>query len=301
MDIIRSVKRCCLAPVWLVVFFVGLGMTCQAMAAVSTVPWKLAFTLSDKSVGDVLPTALYVDAAKKRYYMVDSAEGRLVSFDDQGTLLKRFSPEDGLDKPFDMVRLDGAVLVVVEKGKNSLTRIDFVSKETKRVVVEDRGRQLMVDRLEISGDKLYVLDRASGQIYRLSDSFKVEQRFPLPERSKGIVDFKIVGSQIWALGQQEKRLYVYLENGRISKRIDIAELVKFPVSLALDDGGLIYVLDRHQGEVVVLDRKSKLKYRFLSKGHGLQNLYYPIEIRFDPWGSLCIVDEGNSRTQVFRR
>ncbi len=300
MDTICIVKRCSLFRAGIVALLFWLAMSCQAMAA-SQIPWELAFTLSDQSLGETLPTALYVDSDKKRYYMVDSGGGRLVSFDDQGIFLKTFSPEDGLVRPFDMVRLSDSVLVIVEKGKNSLTTIDFVGKETKRVVVEDRGRQLMVDRIETSRGKLYLLDRASGQIFRLSNSFKIEQRFPLPENSGGIVDFKIVGDQIWALGQQEKRLYTYLENGRISKRVDVSEMVKFPVSLALDSAGLIYILDRHQGEVVVVDRKAKIKYRFLAKGHGPQNLYYPMEIRFDPWGGLCIVDEGNNRIQVFRR
>ncbi len=300
MDTSRIAKRSPLSLPGLMVLLVGLAFAGPASAGAPS-PWTLALTLRDQSLVDVLPTSLYVDGDKKRYYLVDSAGGRLVSFDDQGAFLKTFSPEDGLVSPFDMVRLSESVLIIAEKGKNALTRIDFDSKETTRVVVKDKGRQLMVDRLEISDNKLYLLDRASGQIYRLSDSFKIEQRFPLPEKSGGIVDFKIVGQQIWALGQQEKQLYVYLDNGLISKRVDVSSFVKFPVSLALDSGGLIYVLDRHQGEVVVLDRKAKLKYRFLSKGHGPQNLYYPMEIRFDPWGRLCVVDEGNSRVQVFRR
>jgi DNA-binding beta-propeller fold protein YncE len=301
MDIIWIIKRCSLPVAGIVALLFCLAMPGQIRAADAPSPWKLVFTLSDKSLNDALPTALYVDGDKKRYYMVDSAGGRLASFDDQGAFQKTFSPEDGLLKPFDMVRLDESVLVVVEKGKNSLTRIDFASKETTRVVVKDQGRQLMVDRLESSAGILYVLDRATGQIYRLSDSFKIEQRFPLPENSGGIVDFKIVDKQIWAVGQQEKTLYVYSDNGLITKRIDISDLVKFPVSLALDSGGLVYILDRHQGEVVVLDRKAKLKYRFLDKGHGPQSLYYPMEILFDPWGRLCVVDEGNNRVQVFGR
>ncbi len=293
-------KRCLWSAAGIGAFLFCLSLCGQARAA-DQVPWKLAFSLSDQSAGDALPTALYVDGDKKRYYMVDSKGGRLLSFDDQGVFLQVFSPEEGLDKPFDMVRLSEAVLLIAEKGKNSLTRIDFARQATSRVAVRDGGRQLVVDRLEMAGDRLYLLDRASGQICRLSESFNIEQRFPLPQGSGGIVDFKIVGEQIWALGQQEKWLYVYLDNGRITKRLDISALVKFPVSLAVDAGGLIYVLDRHAGEIVVLDRQAKLKQRFLGKGHGPRQLYYPMEIRFDPWGRLCVVDEGNSRVQVFRR
>lgn len=297
MAIMNTLQRCCLAGI-LACCLVAVAGPGRAAAPN---PWKLAFTLRDAALVDGLPTALYVDGDKKRYYMVDSSGGRLASFDDQGAFQQVFSPAGGLRRPFDMVRLSESVLVVAEKGENTLTRIDFADKETVRTAVVDQGRRLMVDRLEIAAGRLYVLDRASGAIHRLSATFTVEQRFPLPADSGGIVDFKIVGNQIWALGQQEKMLYVYQENGLISKRVDIGGLVKFPVSVAVDSGGLIYVLDRHQGEVVVLDRKEKVKYRFLGKGHGPQQLYYPLEIRFDPWGRLCIVDEGNNRVQVFGR
>ncbi|MDA3786610.1 MAG: hypothetical protein PF568_06990, partial [Deltaproteobacteria bacterium] len=90
---------------------VGIGallfclILCGQARAADQVPWKLAFSLSDQSAGDALPTALYVDGDKKRYYMVDSKGGRLLSFDHQGVFLQAFSPEEGLDKPFDMVRL----------------------------------------------------------------------------------------------------------------------------------------------------------------------------------------------------
>ncbi len=302
MDTIRSVKAAPLMPIWLVVLVATMIFAGQVPAAAASGPWKLAFSLNHESINSALPTALYVDGDKERYYMVDSAGGQLVSFDKEGAFLTAFQPDEGLDRPFDLVRLSEAVLVVAEKGPNSLTVIDFAGQETKRLQVKDQGRPLMVDRLEIGNNgRLYALDRASGRIYRLTDSFTVAQRFDLPEEKEALVDFKVVGEQIWALGQQKKRLYVYHENGRLSKRLDVADLVVFPVSLAVDEAGLIYILDRHQGTVVVLDRKAKFKYRFLGKGHGPGHLYYPMEIRFDPWGRLCVVDEGNGRVQIFRR
>lgn len=298
----RSVKSAFLVRIWLVVLVAVMIFSGQTPAVAESGPWKLAFSLNHESINSALPTALYVDGEKGRYYMVDSAGGRLISFDKEGALLTAFQPDEGLDRPFDMVRLSESVLVVVEKGANSLTVIDFAGQESKRLQVNDQGRPLMVDRLEIGDNgRLYVLDRASGRIYRLTDSFTVAQRFELPEENEALADFKVVGEQIWALGQQQKCLYVYHDNGRLSKRLDIADLVVFPVSLAVDDAGLIYILDRHRHTVVVLDRKANLKYSFLDKGHGLRNLYFPMEIRFDPWGRLCVVDEGNGRVQVFRR
>lgn len=264
-------------------------------------PWQLQFSLHNEKINNALPTALFVDQEKERYYVVDSRSGQLASFDKEGTFLKSFSPKEPLNSPFDMVRLNSTTLIVVEKGNNSLTTIDFAKKTTTRKTLVDQGKELMVDRLESVGQTLYCLDRRSGQIYKLSSSLKIDQRFPLPKGSSGIIDFKVVGEQIWALGQQEKQIYMYASNGRLVKRIDLPKQVVFPVSLALDKTGNIYILDRHKAKVVVLDRKSNFRYSFLNKGHGLADLFYPVEISFDPWGRLCIVDEGNSRVQIFKR
>lgn len=279
---------------------VNLAFTEKGYAAASS-PWQLDFALHNEKLNNALPTALYVDKEKERYYMVDSRTGQLASFDKAGVFLKSFSPKEPLGTPFDMVRLNSSTLIVVEKEGNSLTTIDFAQKKTTRKILTYQGTELMVDRLEIVDQNLYCLDRRSGQIFRLSTSLQIEQRFPLPSGSKGIIDFKIVGEQVWALGQQERQIYMYAQNGRLSKRIDLPDQVHFPVSLALDKSKNIYILDRHKGQVVVLDRKANFKYSFLRKGHGLQDLYYPIEISFDPWGRLCIVDEGNSRVQIFKR
>jgi len=61
------------------------------------------------------------------------------------------------------------------------------------------------------------------------------------------------------------------------------------------------VLDRQQRNVVVYDKNGEFKYRFLEKGITRGQLYYPSEIRFDPWGELCLVDEGNGRVEIFKR
>ena len=62
-----------------------------------------------------------------------------------------------------------------------------------------------------------------------------------------------------------------------------------------------YIIDKHEGAVVVFDASGKFKYRFLEKGHNNNNLYYPEDIIFDPLGRLCVVDTGNGRVAVFSR
>lgn len=266
-------------------------------------PWKWTLTLRGNEPASVphQPIALYVDEARAKYYVVDSAGGKLLSYDKNGQFQQVFVPEGGLDKPYDMVRLTSGALLVVEKGKNSLTRIDLKAKHTESKTLAHEGRQLYPDRLEMVAGKLYVLDKSTGDIYRLNEQLAIEGRIPAPPISRGIVDFRVEGATVWALGQMEKRLYHLAESGKILSQIELGDSVLFPASFTRDEAGNFYVLDRHAGVVVMYTAQGKEVYRFLGKGQTQERLYYPHEIRFDPWGRLCVVDEGNSRVELYSR
>jgi DNA-binding beta-propeller fold protein YncE len=263
-------------------------------------PWKFLFSLQGQGRGMALPVALYVDHEKARYYVVDSTGNRLLSFAGDGKFLQEFTAEGNLKKPYDMARLADGSLLVVEKGRNSLTRVDLKNKKTTPLVITQQGREVFVDRLEVAGGKVYVLDRSTGRILQLDETLQVAKSFAMPEGAGWLADFKVVEKRIWALDQKKKQIYSYDENGRPSPPVQLTG-IDFPVSLAVDPAGLFYILDRHKGAVVVLGRNGEFKYSFLTKGQGRQNLYFPQDVRFDHLGRLCVVDEGNSRVMVFKR
>ena len=83
--------------------------------------------------------------------------------------------------------------------------------------------------------------------------------------------------------------------------LDLGDRVDYPVSLAIGPSGFIYILDRHSRDVAVFDPAGEFKYRFLQPGIASGQLYYPAEVRFDPWEGLAVTDEGNARVEVFKR
>ncbi|MGV1100006.1 hypothetical protein ACUUL3_11440 [Thiovibrio sp. JS02] len=278
---------------------VGLG---DSPASGAGQPWR--WLLSLRGGADTLfqlPTALYVDEGRGRYYVIDSGGQRLYSFDREGQFLQSYPQQGGLANPYDMVRLPSDDLLVVEKGKNSLTLIDVKNRSAVANTVSYRGRQIFVDRISQVGEVLYVLDKATGDIFRLDEKMQAGQQFPAPKAARAIVDFQVVDGKVWALSQLDRRLYQFDNGGKLLSQLELGESLSFPVSFTLDKAGNFYVLDRHLGEVVVYDQQGKEKYRFLGKGHAREKLYYPNAIRFDPWGRLCIVDEGNGRVEIFAR
>jgi streptogramin lyase len=278
-----------------------LGLRPWQAGAAERSPWQYAFSLLGQGKSIALPVALYVDQERERYYVVDSVGERLVSFDREGKYLQDFAAEGSLRRPHDMARLADGSLLVVERGRNSLTRIDLRQRSSEPLVLSHQGREIFVDRLESGVEGVFVLDRASGRVFQLDQGLKVTRAYDLPAGAGNLVDFKVAGNRIWLLDQKNKQILSLATDGKAGDRALPVREASFPVSLAVDQAGMFYVLDRHQGSVLVFDRNGAFRYRFLSKGHGRQHLYYPRELRFDPWGRLCVVDQGNSRVMVFRR
>jgi hypothetical protein len=200
-----------------------------------------------------------------------------------------------------MVRLDNGQLWVVEKGRNSLTLIDVAAKKIEHNTLKDGDRLVFPDRIAVSGGKLYVLDRSSGQVLRLAADLSVEQRFGCDKCLAGLVDFVVSGNTVLALEPREKKIFRFSANGSISEEIKLGDEVDTPVSMAVGPSGFFYVLDRHQNSVMAYDEGGHFAYRFLGTGQSTENVFFPRQLRFDPWDRLCIVDEGNGRVEVYSR
>jgi sugar lactone lactonase YvrE len=265
-------------------------------------PWQWQMSLKIETRGNAMymPSAVAFDNDSQRYYAVDAGRSRLVSFSRDGEMLRAFTADDRLKAPFDMVRLDNGQLWVVEKGRNSITRIDIAARKVEPHIVRDGKRKVFPDRIAHDGKKLYILDRSSGQILRLADNLSVEQRFGRTDSAEGITDFVIVDEEIWALENRSKRVIRFRPDGTIARTIELGEQADFPVSLAVAPG-FLYVLDRHQNSILAYGQNGGFRYRFLGPGHARGQLHFPRQIRFDPWGRLCVVDEGNGRIEIFSR
>jgi streptogramin lyase len=263
--------------------------------------WQMSLRIDTPGNAMYMPSAVAFDPESERYYAVDTGRSRLVSFSRDGEMLRAFTADDRLKAPFDMVRLDNGQLWVVEKGRNSITRIDIGARQVKPHALRDGKRQVFPDRIAHAGGKLHVLDRASGQVLRLADDLSVEQRFSCRDCRGGFADFVIDKDSVWALETLSKSIFRFRPDGTIAETIRLGDQVSFPVSLAVESSGFIYILDRHQNTIAVFGPDGRFRYSFLGPGHAQTQLHFPRQLRFDPWGRLCVVDEGNGRIEIFSR
>ena len=280
-----------------------LGLVMLPAVAAADSPWHWELSLKINQTGDSLymPSAVAFDKQSERYYVVDTGRSRLVSYDRQGKFLRAFTANNQLKSPFDMVRLENGQLWVVEKGRNSLTLIDVAAKKIEHNTLKDGDSLVFPDRIAVAKGKLYVLDRARGQVLRLAPDLSIEQRYGCSDCSAGFVDFVLAGDSVLALEPRDKKVFRFRDDGTISEELKLDDKVEFPVSLAVGPSEFLYILDRHQNSVLVYDQLGVFRYSFLGTGQSTSHVYFARQIRFDPWERLCVVDEGNGRVEVFSR
>jgi DNA-binding beta-propeller fold protein YncE len=264
--------------------------------------WQWQFNLVSPELKNpfLMPTSLYIETESKRFYVVDSGQNSLHSFQFDGKYLSTFNPEGALQQPFAMVRdRETEQLWVVEKGRNSLTKIDLKAKALAPQVLKYRGTTVYPDRLALVSDKLYVLDKLTGNI--IEYGFDLQASVVFEGSGNGFIDFVVNEAGLWALDGRLKKVLHFDMGGKLKNEISLGDQVSFPVALEVGPSGFLYVVDKHAGTVVVFDTAGNFKYTFLEKGHGDNKLYYPEDILFDPLGRLCVVDTGNGRVAVFSR
>jgi streptogramin lyase len=267
-------------------------------------PWLWEMTLQETDGGSTMlsPTAIHIDPVLERYYVVDSGNNRLLTYDKGGGFFKSFTASRQLKRPFDMVREEG-ILWLVEKERNSLTRIDLKAKKISPKAITDQDRTVYPDRIEIYKEHVYMLDKSSGSVLALDkNNLQVTNRYSCKECDNGFVDFKLRNNKIWGLEQSGKAVYKFSYDGTLDEVIQLeTDKVDFPRSIEIDESNYLFILDRHKGSLAVFDSKGRFKYSLFEAGQARGKLYYPIEVKFDPWGRLCIVEEGNGRVQIFSR
>jgi len=301
MQSVRIAKVCGMNIKSAVLIVAALAMMLPVTARAQSSVWAWQMSLKIGKSGDAMymPSAVAFDEDSERYYAIDTGRNRLVSFNRKGELLTAFTANNRLKAPFDMVRLDNGQLWVVEKGRNSLTLIDVAAKKVEQNTLHDGDRQVFPDRIAEAGGKLFTLDRSSGQVLRLASDLSVEQRYGCADCSAGFVDFVIDKGDILAIEPRDRKIYRFKLDGTVAKVIPLGDESGFPVSLDVGPSGFYYVLDRHDNSVLAYDEEGQFRYRFLSTGQSPGKVYFARQLRFDPWGRLCVVDEGNGRIEIF--
>jgi hypothetical protein len=78
------------------------------------------------------------------------------------------------------------------------------------------------------------------------------------------------------------------------------DVINFPVSIAVDRGGVLYLVDQYGSGLVLVGRDGEFAGRRISMGWGESQLLYPAQVCVDDEDTLAIADRDNNRLQVFK-
>jgi len=274
----------------------------MALAGLAAAPawagWRLRFVMAAGPAGTGLlrPGGLYVDASAKRYYIADSGHGRLLSYDRDGKPLRAFDAGGQFKTPVAMVKDGAGRLLVLEKGRGSLTVVDLRARKLNPVRLRAASR-LYPRRLRRRQDNCFVLDGRDGTVYRLGKDLETAAEYACHDCGAGFIDFTLPGREIWGLAAG--RVYRFAADGASLPAIDLRPPPEFAAAFAVNGRGEIFVAERHAGHIKIYKKNGKLAYTILQRGQKSDQLRYPVQLEFDPWGRLCVVDEGNGRVSVF--
>ena len=132
---------------------------------------------------------------KNKFYVADSGNGRLISYDLKGNPLVALNPEEKLKRPIDLAFRKENELWVIDKELGGLYKVDFSKKEVRKYILNYKGIRLRPEIFQIYEDKMYILDRETGAIAVVSfeeNNLRVEKILkPKDEDFKGFVDFRM--------------------------------------------------------------------------------------------------------------
>ncbi len=250
---------------------------------------------------------IFFDENKKRLYVSDSSNRRILAYDSEFKYLSALQPGGDLDYPAGLVRGSNGRFIVVEPSKKGVLTIDIKRKSVKLLDFSNvpEGDTFYPGNMTIdSADNIYIIDRANSRVLLFNSNLRFKREV-LRENTTSISDIKVdKQGNIYTLSTIEGLVRKYDGSGKkileFGKRGKGKDEFGFPVSLAVDQKGLIYVVDQHKSKILVFDKRGKFLFAFSRLGWREGRLAFPSFIFINNSGTIFVVDRGNSRISIFK-
>ena len=252
-----------------------------------------------------LGTAFF-DENRDRLYVTDTTGKRILAFDADYKFVSQFNAGGALVAPTSLARNSKGQFFVAEPTKGVVLFIDIKERTVKPINFSDVPRADVIypgNMALDSADNLYIVDKANQRILIFDAELRFDRQI-LVKEGKGLIDVK-VGSNgnIYALNAIDGSVNIFDRQGklllRFGKKGKGKEEFNFPVSLAVQQDRMIYVVDQHKHNIMVFNRAGEFVLAFSQLGWREGRLYYPHYIYINKAGKIFVVDRGNSRISIF--
>lgn len=238
--------------------------------------------------------------------VADTGNGRLLRYTIAG---ESWTPGGEIVLP----QLPSPIRVDVN-SKGEIFALDGQSRKIARVAVSGEFLGYVATPGEVQGtivprsfridrdDNLYILDVLSARVLMLDPSGKILREIPFPKEYGFFSDLAVdPGGSILLLDSVRKRVFKVAKNSLSAVPLteSLKEEAYFPVAIATDKQGTIFLVDQNGSGVVILGQDGTFRGRRLSMGWKEGFLRYPAEMCVTENGTAFIADRGNSRVAGF--
>jgi hypothetical protein len=146
-----------------------------------------------------------------------------------------------------------------------------------------------------------VYDQSSSMIVRIGRNGQTLESVAVDDFVTGL-EARRVGGWLASIGAKGQ-IAVFEANGRESNRWTLPSdgpVPAWPAGIATDSDGRVYVADRHNGRILVLDSSGRWVGLGSRKGWDVGLLIRPAGLAKLPGDQLVVADQGNGRAQLFR-
>ncbi|MDW7771690.1 MAG: NHL repeat-containing protein [Desulfobulbaceae bacterium] len=239
------------------------------------------------------------------FIAADTGNNRLVKYTFSDKVAKPVEPEMPIISPIAVqVNSKGEIYALDSRdGRIAIFNPDGTEKGHLSPKGSPVARKMMPRNFKIDqNDKIHILDLSDGVVLVLDPDGNYLRHIPLPEEA-GFFSDLAVDSQGRILLVDSTDVAVYSAEpdaeGFSLLSEGIGEYANFPTSIALDKGGIIYLVDKHGGSLVMLNPDGSFLGHKFGYGWKESQFYYPTNLCISKRGNFFIADRGNNRIQIF--
>ena len=286
--------------------------------AMLALAWSWAFSLVQPVYGDLPRILIWVESLKgteeqeirrpvavasrasDELVVADAHSPRLLVFRRIGVIWQLQRAIDLPSAPIDLVH-DGHRYVTSLRGTGDLLSFEGIEEMQQEVIPLPAGTVPGPLAAEITGS-LLVFDLAREKLLRVDTRGRVQKELPLGAGVTALASIPGGGFVIANAGEGSvQRFGPDWQPGARWVLPSEGPVPAWPVGIAVDLSGSLYVVDRHGGRILVFDATGELEGAGSRRGWESGLLLFPAGIDRLSDGSLVVADEGNGRVQIFRR
>ncbi len=156
-------------------------------------------------------------------------------------------------------------------------------------------------KIDASGN-IYILDIFSGRVIVLDPSGKFMRQLEFPENYGFFTDLAVDSrGAIFILDAVKADVYSALGDAKSFTLLTkgLKEYMNFPISMTIDNRGVIYLADQNGSGIVALGQDGSFQGRLVTFGWKEGLVRYPSQIFISEKGEFFVADRENNRVQIF--